>query len=130
MRNSMTATVYKTASGTLCIWGLERMLHPDCFRCPRCHMIYPTQAVMMLATGAQTHVYCCTPDGNPPPGAIYLKAALISESAGWPASDEPPAEREEKPKVCRWCKGAGRITVNFKTKRCEECAPKDEPESQ
>lgn len=38
-----------------------------------------------------------------------------------PQSDEPNAEPEQLPAVCRWCKGEGRQTVNFKTKRCEEC---------
>lgn len=38
--------------------------------------------------------------------------------------DEPSTEPAEKP-LCRWCKGAGEITVNFKTKPCEcvtQCA--------
>jgi hypothetical protein len=35
----------------------------------------------------------------------------------------PPGEpKREAPAVCRWCKGTRKITVNFKTKRCEECA--------
>lgn len=40
------------------------------------------------------------------------------ESEPVPQSDEPAAEREV-PAVCRWCKGAGEVTVNFKTKPCD-----------
>jgi hypothetical protein len=46
-----------------------------------------------------------------------------------PQSDEPAAEPErEAPAVCRWCKGTREITINHKTKPCEECAKPDLPE--
>lgn len=53
-----------------------------------------------------------------------------------PGDDEPVAEHlpgepgfehevEREPAVCRWCKGTREITINFKTKPCDECANED-----
>lgn len=63
-------------------------------------------------------VSCCQTLSRVPPGGImFLIPGVMYE----PKHDEPDAEPKRKLTVCRWCKGAGRITVNFKTKRCEEC---------
>ena len=78
-------------------------------------------------------MYCCTPNGDPLPGAICLRSelpALLLQIMGLrppPIPADAPDAEPEKPKVCRWCKGTRQITVNFKTKPCEECSPKNEP---
>jgi hypothetical protein len=62
------------------------------------------------------------------PDNLTLESASNPLTACEAQSDESTAEPErEAPAVCRWCKGTRQITVNFKTKRCEECAPADPP---
>ncbi len=60
-------------------------------------------------------------------GAVCLNLEL-PESTRIPKHlpGEPGFEHEveREPVVCRWCKGTGEITVNFKTKPCD-CVKED-----
>lgn len=123
------------------LWGFA-VVHraPDCVMCVKCGAEYCVDAICAMCKqsaraygAAELNITCCA---APPDYCVVVfrlaspngyNRAASEQPASTPQSDEPDAEpaREPEPAVCRWCKGTGKITVNFKTKPCEECAGKD-----
>ena len=122
-------------------WGLIPESRYDYVVCSPCGSVYREGRLHELGTryalecGSKTLcVHCC----NAPPSSVIGPTANIKflvcrygadygpapkfdagvlESAKLPQPDKSDAERE--PAVCRWCKGAREITINFKTKPCD-----------
>jgi hypothetical protein len=92
--------------------------------CTTCGLKFPLDRIeaalnTILGSGSSVRdITCCTKGGHSN-GVVVLNAAMATNPL-W-ANAEKPSKPEPTP-VCRWCKGTREITVNFKTKRCEECA--------
>jgi hypothetical protein len=123
--------------------GICRVPTNSMFTCNHCGAQFALDAVAALINsyinkGNSCRDITCCQKVTCPTKVVYL----VSDPAGQHApttKDESMAEYlpgepgfehevEREPAVCRWCKGTRQITVNFKTKPCEECKPEDPPE--
>ena len=118
----------------LCLWRFALIPGEACIECHTCNAKYSVDKLQGVAVRharaysiTQVHVYCCgrfpTPSANNV--GTLARAYGVDCSAGRATPEHPPGEPgfehevEREPAVCRWCKGAGEITVNFKTKPCD-----------
>ncbi len=116
--------------------GIANVVVNSAFSCRHCKEMFALDAVVALFNyyidkhSPCRDVTCCQP-GATAVLTAYLPAAIMQNTirgAPKPKSmdehlpGEPGFEHEverEAPAVCRWCKGAGEVTINFKTEPCD-----------
>ena len=55
-------------------------------------------------------------------GILHPQQSRTSSDDG--VDDEIEEEPEEEEKICRWCKGSGKIKMLTTIEPCQECKPK------
>jgi hypothetical protein len=113
------------------VWGLTVV--GVGLECETCHTQFPIDVLRELAEKraikniGTPDVYCCTwpsrlaiARGASNIGSLLIRCGIGMPSGAPPAQPAAPSPAPTEPKaVCRWCKGAGELTFNFKTTPCD-----------
>jgi hypothetical protein len=114
------------------VWGLKIAAVVG-LECEACHTHFSVDVLQELAETraikniGTPDVYCCTWPPRLPVvrgasniGSLLIRCGIGMPSGAPPAQPAAPSPAPTEPKaVCRWCKGAGELTFNFKTKPCD-----------
>lgn len=130
-QRAMLRLTFALPTCSLHVWGFASPPQGHYLKCNMCGVEYAMDGLRGLAAHESRlrgdfhiHVYCCTRPSIS--GAAILQVSQghsgtrFSADPAVPEQPPPqPDDAEREPAVCRWCKGAGKITVNFKTKPCD-----------